>query len=79
MKACDTCVHLKVPANAEHAKNYRVCTVVTPLPANMHVWFRAEMEGRVEGSARWITIKAVEERIGLKDCELHQRNALNDD
>ena len=71
MKACDTCAHLKVPANPDHAKNYRVCTVVTPLPANMHFWWREEIEGRIESSARWITTKAVEEKINLKDSELH--------
>ena len=71
MPACDTCAHLKVPANADHARHYLVCTVVTPLPANMHFWDRDAVEGRVEGAARWITAKAVEDRIGLKDCGLH--------
>ncbi|MGJ4945126.1 hypothetical protein ACQR1W_31510 [Bradyrhizobium sp. HKCCYLS1011] len=71
MKVCDTCGHLKVPANPDHAKHYRLCTVLTPLPANMHVWFRDQMEGRVEGAQRWITIHCVETKLGLKDCELH--------
>lgn len=70
MKACDTCAHLAIPANPDHAKHYRVCKAVTPLPANMHFWDRDAVEGRVEGAARWITIKSVEEKIGLKDCEL---------
>lgn len=72
MKACDTCRFLKVPANPDHAEHYYICKVITPLPANMHFWSRDQLEGRVEGSERWITIKAVEEKIGLKDCSLHE-------
>jgi hypothetical protein len=71
-KACDTCRHLAVPANPDHAAHYRICKVVTPLPANMHVWNRDQVEGRVEGPDRWITIKIVEDlKHMLKDCELH--------
>ncbi|WP_316194441.1 hypothetical protein [Bradyrhizobium sp. SZCCHNRI3052] len=71
-RACDTCKHLKVPADPDHAKHYRVCTVITPLPANMHVWNREEIEGRQYSSQRWITIHCVETKLGLKDCELHE-------
>lgn len=70
--ACDTCRHLAIPKNSDHARNYRVCTAVTPLPANTHVWDRAAMEGRVEGSCRWIPTKVVNElKHMLKDCDLH--------
>lgn len=72
MPSCDTCAHLGVPSDPDHAKSYFICKVITPLPANMHFWDREKIEGRVEGSARWITRKAVTERIGLKDCELHK-------
>lgn len=72
MRACDTCAHLKVPADPDHAKNYRVCMVVTPLPANVIVLDRARIEGRVECPRRWLTIKTIETRLGLKDCEMHQ-------
>lgn len=71
-KACDTCRHLAVPQNADHAEHYLVCKVITPLPANMHFWDRAAIEGRVEGAARWITKKAIEHKLGLVDCELHE-------
>ncbi|MGJ4953076.1 hypothetical protein [Bradyrhizobium sp. HKCCYLS20291] len=70
-RACDTCRHLKVPDNPDHAKHYRVCTVITPLPANMHFWHREEIEGRRYSSHRWITTHCVETKLGLKDCELH--------
>ena len=70
-RSYDTCTHLKVPANTDVARHYFVCTVVTPLPANMHFWDRDAIEGRVEGAARWITREVIEHRVGLRDCCLH--------
>lgn len=71
-KTCDTCQHLKVPDNEDHARCYMICTVITPLPANCHVWFRNQVEGRIQGSERWIPRQIVEERPELlSECELY--------
>jgi hypothetical protein len=71
MATCDTCKHLAVPKNEDHAKHYYVCKVVTPFPANMHIWDRNCVEGREEGSARFITRKIVHDlKHMLVDCSL---------
>jgi hypothetical protein len=33
---------------------------------------RTAIEGRTEGSARWITRVLVDSGLGLKNCELHE-------
>jgi hypothetical protein len=74
MRACDTCAHLKIPANEDHAQEaIASAAVVTPLPANIHFWDRVAIEGRTEDSARWITIAAVEQKLGLRTASCTRR------